>query len=331
MEYKDYYKILGVDKNADKKTIQEAYRKLARKYHPDLNPGNKRAEEKFKEINEAYEVLSDDSKRAKYDKLGADWSNWQAYTSPNFKGGFSNIKFDDSIFGEFGGFSDFFKTFFGHEYRTTVDDIGVKDGDLEYQIELDLKDAFLGGEKTFQLQIQEECYKCGGKGVIQRNYLCDVCNGSGVITRTKKLTVKIPPYIKEGSKIRISGQGNKMRNGRYGDLFLVVKIKPHHFFEVKGLNLYCEIPVTMYELILGGNIEIPTFKGKVLLKIPPGTQNGSVFRLKGLGFSDSGGQKGDLMVKVKVVLPTSLTSKERSLIEELKKYDKSNPRDGLRI
>lgn len=331
MEYKDYYKILGVDKNSDKKTIEGAYRKLARKFHPDLNPGNKRAEEKFKEINEAHEVLSDDNKRAKFDQLGSNWSNWQTYASSNSKGGFSSAKFDDSIFGEFGGFSDFFKTFFGQEYRTTTEDLDLKDSSLEYQIELDLKDAFLGGEKTFGLQIQEECDKCGGRGVVGRNSLCNICNGSGVTIKTKKLTVKIPSYIKDGSKIRIIGQGRKLRSGRYGDLFLVVKIKPNDFFELKGLNLHCEIPVTMYELILGGNIEIPTFKGKVTIKIPQWTQNGSIFRLKGMGFYDSTGQKGDLMVKVKVVLPASLTSKERNLIEELRKYDKSNPRVDLRV
>ncbi|MFH1823798.1 MAG: DnaJ C-terminal domain-containing protein [Candidatus Firestonebacteria bacterium] len=314
MEYRDYYKILGVDKNSNKKTIQESYRKLARKFHPDLNPGNKRAEEKFKEINEAYEVISDDNKRVKYDQLGSDWSNWQTYTSPN-----SREKYDDNIFGEFGGFSDFFKTFFSQsqEYRTTTED-----SNLEYQIELDLKDVFLGGEKTFELQMQEECYKCGGRGVVSRNSVCNICKGSGVTIKTKKLTVKIPSYIKEGSKIRIIGQGRKLRNGRYGDLFLVVKIKPHNVFELKGLNLHCEIPVTMYELILGGNVDIPTFKGKVVVKVPSGTQNGSIFRLKGMGFCDSTGQKGDLMVKVKVVLPTSLTLKERSLIEELRKIGK---------
>lgn len=338
MEYKDYYKILGVDKNADQKTIQESYRKLARKFHPDLNPGNKRAEEKFKEINEAYEVLSDQNKRSKYDQLGANWQNWEEFASANQGGAGPYYKyttggFDEDIFGRFGGFSDFFKTFFGREegFETNLENFSPESANLESLVELDLKDAYLGGEKTFQLQIQEGCSNCGGRGVLHRNVLCNLCNGSGVVIKQKRLTVRIPAGIKDGSKIRISGQGKQTRIGKRGDLYLRIKIKPHHFFELKGNDLHCEVPVTIYELLLGANINIPTFKGKVTIKIPEGTQNGSIFRLKNLGFVDAKGVRGNLMVKLKAYLPTSLSSKEKNLFEELKKYSKDVPHRNLSL
>ena len=347
MDYKNYYDILGVDKKADAKTITTAYRKLAKKYHPDYNPGDKKAEEKFKELNEANEVLSDKSKREKYDSLG---SNWQQYANqpPNPNQGFGGARtkytssnFDESAFGE-GGFSDFFRTFFGggggrepqgfdsfnNEYSPV--DEGSRRGDIDAKIELDLKDAYLGGERTFSLSVQEECYTCGGRGVISRNQSCSACAGNGISVKVKKLTVKIPPCIKDGSKIRIAGQGNKGRNGRAGDLYLLVKIRPHHFFELDGSNLSCELPVTVSELALGANIEVPTFKSKVTIKVPPGTQNGSVFRLKGMGFC-SAGNPGDLLVKLRVQLQKTLTEKQKALYEELRKTEKENPRKELTV
>ncbi|OGF44313.1 MAG: hypothetical protein A2452_05835 [Candidatus Firestonebacteria bacterium RIFOXYC2_FULL_39_67] len=343
MDYKNYYDILGVDKKADAKTITSAYRKLAKKYHPDYNPGDKKAEEKFKELNEANEVLSDKSKREKYDSLG---SNWQQYANQPPNSGFggrtryTSNKYDESVFGE-GGFSDFFRTFFGGEGKekagfssyedgySTVE-TGASRGDIDTKIELDLKDAYLGGERTFQLSVQEECYTCGGRGVISRNQSCSACSGNGISVKVKKLTVKIPSCIKDGSKIRIAGQGNKGRNGRAGDLYLLVKIKPHHFFELEGSNLSCELPVSVTELTLGANIEVPTFKSKVTIKVPPGTQNGSIFRLKGMGFCSSG-TSGDLLVKLNVQLQKSLNEKEKKLYEELKKLEKENPRKDLAL
>ncbi|MFH1074995.1 MAG: J domain-containing protein [Candidatus Firestonebacteria bacterium] len=348
MEYKNYYDILGIDKQADAKTITSAYRKLAKKHHPDYNPGDKKAEDKFKEINEAYEVLSDKSKREKYDSIGSDWNNWQQYAQgqPHGRqqqyGGYtsSSGNFDESVFGE-GGFSDFFRTFFGGagKERTSFDSFnndyspaeeGSYRGDIDAKIELDLKDAYLGGERTFQLSVQEECYTCGGRGVISRNQSCSACAGNGISVKVKKLTVKIPPCIKNGSKIRIAGQGNKGRNGKSGDLYLSVKIRPHHFFELEGNNLSCELPVSVTELALGANIEVPTFKSRVTVKVPRGTQNGSVFRLKGMGFC-AAGTPGDLLVKLKVHLQKNLSEKERTLFEELRKLEKENPRRGLSV
>lgn len=349
MDYKNYYDILGVEKKADVKTITSAYRKLAKKFHPDYNQGDKKSEEKFKEINEAYEVLSDKSKKEKYDNLGSNWNNWEQYAGQGQstgrqppRGGFSNSYggFDESAFGG-GGFSDFFKTFFGgagqesgrfaeYDDGFSEQETGTRRGDMEANIELDLKDAYLGGERAFKISIQEECGNCGGRGVVSRNQSCAACAGNGIILKAKKITVKIPPCINDGSKIRIAGQGNKGRNGRAGDLFLVVKILPHNFFELNGNNLSCELPVTVTELILGANIEVPTFKNKVTIKVPAGTQNGSVFRLKGMGYCGAGAP-GDLLVKLKVQLHKTLSQKEKTLFEELKKLEKENPRKDLLI
>jgi len=339
VDYKDYYKILGVDKNAEEKVIKDSYRKLAKKYHPDYNQGDRKSEEKFKEINEAYEVLSDKSKREKYDTLG---SNWQQYSEQppggayQGRGGFTSDNFEESPFGE-GGFSEFFSTFFGggerkknifDPYRNSEAE-DMRQGDIDAKIELELKDAYLGGERTFKLSVQEECLNCGGRGVLGRNQPCSACSGNGINVKMKKLTVNIPSCIKDGSKIRIAGQGNKIRNGKHGDLYLLVKIKPHHFFELDGNNLSCEVPVKISELVLGAVIEIPTFKNKVTIRIPSGTQNGSVFRLKGMGFCSQKGSAGDLMVRVKVQLPKELSEKQKALYEELKKTEKEDPRKGI--
>jgi len=352
VDYKDYYKILGVDKKSDEKNIKDAYRKLARKFHPDLNPGNKRAEEKFKEINEAYEVLSDAGKRSKYDHLGSDWNNWQQYAgqqgqpqqpggreqhSSGGQGDFGGFQFDEDMFGgeDAGGFSDFFRTFFGGnlgnaEGRRQQQSYGGN-ANVEANIELDLKEAFLGGEKTFLLSVNEDCESCGGQGRLSRNASCPSCGGAGRTSKAKRLTVNIPAGIRDGSKIRIGGQGNPSGRGARGDLFLAVKIKPHSFFEVKGDDLHCEVPVALHELTLGASIDIPVFKGKVTLKIPANTQNGSVFRLKGQGLSGSSGAKGDLLVRVKALIPKTLTAKTKALFEELRKESKDDPRANIRL
>ena len=283
MDYKDYYKILGVDKKADEKTIKDAYRKLAKKYHPDYNQGNKKSEDKFKEINEANEVLSDKGKREKYDTLGSDWQQYAQQGQQRQRPGYTQYTgnsggFEESAFGD-GGFSDFFRTFFGGGRGANPGDFESfggnqpaednRRGDVEAKIELELKDAFLGGDRTFQLSMQDECYSCGGRGVLGRNQSCSACAGNGIIIKNKKITVKIPAGIKDGSKIRISGQGNKTGTGRAGDLYLVVKVRPHQFFEIDGNNIVCEVPVTVSELVLGANIEVPTFKNKVTIKVPP--------------------------------------------------------------
>ncbi|MCR4428216.1 MAG: J domain-containing protein [Caldiserica bacterium] len=303
MEFKDYYKILNVPRDADENTIKRAYRELAKKYHPDLNPGNKAAEEKFREINEAYEVLSDPQKRAKYDQLGENWeelSQRVKYTGPEAPFGF---EFDLGN----APFSEFFRVFFGNggfdipgftQSRTRR----IRRGeDINAALEISLEEAFRGSTRTIE-------YSLGGK--------------------RRTLEVKIPPGIEPGTKIRLKGQGYPSPSGgQPGDLFLEVKIAPHPYFQLKGKDIYLEVPITLTEAVLGAKIEIPSLKGKVILNIPPQTQNGTTFRLKGLGLPPS----GDQYVKVNVVLPQDLTPEEMKLFGELKKIEKTNPRKHLGV
>lgn len=320
MEYKDYYKILGVPKNADEETIKQAYRRLVRKYHPDVNPQNKQAEEKFKEINEAYEVLSDKAKRAKYDQLSAEWENisriGQYQRRPTYE---REFRFDFDDLG-FSGYSDFFKTFFrdiGFDFETQQRN--AKPQDLHYSVEITLEEAYSGTEKILEMQVPDICSTCKGSGIKGRN-ICPNCYGTGNIPISKRLEVKIPKGVQDGSKIRLRGQGQKGAYGEAGDIYLVVKIKPHPKFIKKNSDLYTDASVFYIDAILGGEIDIKSLDGKtVKLKIPPLTQNEQVFRLRGLGMPSIKGTTGDLYVKVKVKMPTKITPTQKKCFEEIRK------------
>lgn len=307
MEYKDYYKILGVDKTATQQDIKKAYRRLARKYHPDVNPGNKSAEARFKEINEAYEVLSDPEKRKKYDELGASWQQWQNMGgdprgfdwSQWFAGGAQprsgrvHVEYADlnDLFGG-GGFSDFFRSIFGdiggytaYEQRPR----SRRGQDLEQHVEITLEEAYSGTKRILQID-------------------------------NRRLEVKIPAGVDTGSTVRISGEGEPgMGGGPRGNIYLRISVLPHNTFERKGDDLYCTIPVDLYTAMLGGEIAVPTLKGQVMLKIPPETQNGKRFRLKGLGMPSLQNPKvtGDLYVEVRVTLPQALSKREKELFMQL--------------
>jgi len=338
MKFRDYYKILNVDKRADSKTIKNAYRKLARKYHPDVNPHDPGAEERFKEINEAYEVLSDPEKKKKYDLLGSNWN--KVHTGPGgFQGGFSgfeNFNFED--LGDLGGgFSDFFKVFFGgrrgggpQSWQKTV--IQPKRGrDLTYPIEITLEEAFRGVERTLQLQIQDLCPQCKGEGLSDKQN-CSNCQGSGRIYKQRQSSVKIPPGVRDGSKVRLTGQGESgIAGGSPGDLYLQIKLSPHKFFELREGDLFCEIPITVTEGIIGAEINVPTISGnKILMQIPPETQNGKIFRLSGLGMPPlKEGLPGHQYVKVRVVLPQNLSDREKEIFQELAQIRQDNPRAFL--
>lgn len=305
MEYKDYYKILGVDKTASQQEIKKAYRRLARQYHPDVNPGNKSAEARFKEINEAYEVLSDPEKRKKYDELGASWQQWQRMGgdprgfdwSQWFAGGQPrsgprvHVEYGDlgDLFG--GGFSEFFRTIFGDmgsaEYvRQTRSRRG---NDVEYPVEITLEEAYNGTTRILQLD-------------------------------SRRIEVKIPAGVDTGSRVRIAGEGAAgLGGGQKGDLYLKIAVLPHKIFERKGDDLYCEVPIDLYTAVLGGEVAVPTLKGQVMLKIPPETQSGKRFRLKGLGMPNlkNPGVKGDLYAEAKIVLPHGLSKQEKELFAQL--------------
>jgi DnaJ-class molecular chaperone len=314
MEYKDYYKILGVPKTATEKEIKSAYRKLARKYHPDVNPGNAEAEAKFKEINEANAVLSDPEKRKKYDTLGPDWEK-RVQQRPG--AGTYTYTYGGGPGASAADFSDFFETLFGQRGSTGGSSSGggfdfdlgsifgrgasrtgpAKGGDVEEPVEVTLLEAMQGGNRVFNVQTDT----------------------GGEAPKMKRLNVKIPVGVKEGSRIRVAGEGNPGTNGgQAGDLYLVVHMVPDPRFRREGDDLYTEVQVPLTTLVLGGEAQVPTLNGKLTVKVPPTSQNGRTLKLKGQGMPAlRGGQRGDLYVKLHAVLPTKLNDQQRTLFEQL--------------
>jgi DnaJ-class molecular chaperone len=329
MAGKDYYQILGISREADDAEIKQAYRKLARKHHPDVNPGDKSAEARFKEINEAYEVLSDPEKRKKYNEFGDQWqyadqiararqqqgqqeSQWQysegrespfGYRAPEETG--ENIF--DEIFREFGS------------RGTRAANRSRAGQDIEYPVEVTLEEAYTGTSRLLTLKGEDICPGCGGTGRIH-NLPCSQCRGAGKIPREKRLEVKIPAGVNDGSRIRFAGQGNYgYQGGPDGDLYLVVTVKTDPRFIRKDADIYETIDIPLADAVLGGEVQVPTVMGKVMMTIPPETQNGKVFNLKGKGMprmSDTG--LGNLFVKTNVIIPQNLTAEERKLFEQLR-------------
>jgi molecular chaperone DnaJ len=323
MAGKDYYQILGVNRNASEKEIKQAFRRLARKYHPDLNSGDKSAEAKFKEINAAYEVLSNPEKRKKYNQFGEQWEYADQFAK---SGGQERVRWDfgkgGSTFeyGDLSGFDDIFSSLFGDSGLGSRMRRGPRRGqDIESPVEVTLEEAYHGSTRMMQLQTGEPCTACGGTGRVG-NRVCTICNGAGGKITPKRLEVKIPAGVRDGSRIRIAGEGGSgLAGGSKGDLYLVVKVLPHKLFERKGDDLYTEVSVPLATAILGGEVRLPTLNGNLSLKIPPETQNGKVFRLAGKGMPQLGNSKhGNMFAKVKVVLPTNLTEEEKKLFERLR-------------
>jgi curved DNA-binding protein len=319
MEYRDYYKILGVDKNATEKEIKSAFRKLAREHHPDVNPDDPQAEARFKEVNEAYEVLSDPEKRAKYDRLGTDWRRWQQAggrpgdfdwsqwtTTPG--GGRGQVRYGtpedlEDLFGSGSLFSDFFTSIFGglaggarrsggfegFEYQPRAQ----RGQDLEHEVEINLAEAYHG---TTRLLTKDG----------------------------RRLEVKIPPGAKTGTRVRVRGEGGTgAAGGQAGDLFLKVKVSPDARFERKGDHLHVAVSTDLYTAVLGGEVRVPTLAGDVKLKVPAGSQNGRVFRLRGKGMPKlrRPTEYGDLFARLDVRLPIELTPKQRELFEQLRRLE----------
>lgn len=338
MASKDYYKTLGVDKRASADEIKKSYRKLARKYHPDVNPGNKAAEAHFKEINEAYEALSDPEKRRQYDLLGPNWQEMQGgysgappRTRPYTTGGSTRGTGTGTggyDFADPTGFSDFFDTLFGRRGSSTSTGAGgqtaqrtgtQRGADIEQPVEISLREAFTGAARSYTVDMQETCATCQGTGKIGSR-TCSVCGGTGMVTRSKRLDVRIPPGVDTGARVKVAGEGQPgVANGPRGDLYLIVTVKPDAQFERKGDDLTVDVAVPLTTVVLGGEAAVPLLDGKrLLLTIPPETQNGQTFRLSGKGMPhEKGGGAGNLYARVQVVLPRRLTPRERELFEEL--------------
>jgi molecular chaperone DnaJ len=323
MAGKDYYQILGVSRNASEKEIKQAYRRLARKHHPDLNPGDKSAEARFKEINAAYEVLSNPEKRKKYDQFGEQWEYAEQFAKA---GGQERVRWDFGKggttfeYGDLSEFGDIFSSLFGDSGIGSRMNRGPQHGqDIESPIEVSLEEAYHGSTRIIQFQTAEPCTACGGTGRVG-NRVCTICNGTGGKVIPRRLEVKIPRGVRDGSRIRIAGEGGTGHTGgSKGDLYLVAKVLPHKLFERKEDDLYTEVPVPLATAMLGGEVGLPTLNGNVSLRIPPETQNGKVFRLAGKGMPKLGNSEyGNMFAKVKVVLPTNLTEEERKLFERLR-------------
>ncbi len=344
MSKRDYYDVLGVHKNASDTEVKKAFRKLAVQYHPDKNPGNAEAENKFKEANEAYEVLSDAQKRATYDQFGHSMGG-QGF------GGFKDAGFGGGGFGD--AFEDLFGDFFGGGGARRGR--GERGADLRYNLDITFEEAAFGKETTIRFPASEDCHQCNGTG--GKSDACETCQGSGqirtsqgffTVSRTcgrcggrgrtvtdpckgckgqgrleteKNLSIKIPPGVESGMRLRLSGEGEPGSMGAPpGDLYVVINVEPHPFFIREGNEIICEVPISFNQAALGAEIEIPTLNGKVKMKVPAGSQPGKVMRLKGKGFPDHRGYgKGDQHVVLKVEVPTRLSNRQKELLNEFAK------------
>ena len=365
---RDYYEVLGISKGASEAEVKKAFRKLARKFHPDVNPGDKTSEQKFKELNEAYEVISDAKKRQQYDQFGhaAFEAGFGQGAGPGAGFGFEGFGQGAEFF-RGGGFEDAFGDLFGG--RAARSRGPQKGEDASYAVEVDLEDAVFG--KTMQvdlrreaacsscggtgsqpgtsprtcptcrgtgavsagrgfMQFQQTCPTCHGEGSVNPNP-CRTCGGSGAVQKSERINVKIPPGVDNGSKVRVAGMGGPgHKGGPAGDLYIITRVRPHHYFERKGDNLHSEVPVSVREAALGDKIEIPTVDGVVSLTIPPGTQNGQQLKLKGKGVPHlGGGGVGDHYVTIRVVTPTGLSERSRELLQELDRLNPADPRQGI--
>jgi molecular chaperone DnaJ len=334
VEFKDYYKILGVARDADDKTIKSAYRKLARKYHPDVAKG-KDTGDRFREVAEAYEVLSDPDKRRRYDTLGPDW---QRYTQqgPTGQPGPAGVHVE---YGDLGNFSDFFRTIFGDAAARgggragggAEDWLGGFTGggrrfsgqDVQANVTITLEEAHSGARKSLEMDLEEPCPTCRGAGHVGGKP-CATCHGNGWQRTRRQIDVKIPAGVRTGQKVRVSGEG-----AGGGDLYLVVTVTPHGSFERRGDDIELSIPITAPEAALGVTLEVPTLRGKVSMKVPPGTSSGRTFRLPGYGMpKPRGGGQGNQLVSVRIVMPADLRPEERELYEKLKALRSDSPRGG---
>jgi len=357
---RDYYEVLGVDRQANPQEIKSAYRRLALKYHPDKNPGDKDAEEKFKEAAEAYSVLSDPNKRAQYDRFGHAGVN----VGTGGFGGFDPDIFADfsDILGDFFGFGDVF----GSSRRRRANQ-PQRGSDLRYDLRISFEDAVFGVKTKIKIPRQENCPVCEGTGAkpgegrvtcntcgglgqlryqqgfftISRTcpqchgsgqvirHRCTECRGSGRISKERVLELKIPAGVDNGSRLRVAGEGEAgVNGGPPGDLYVVIEVEEHPFFKRQGNDIYCELPISFTQAALGDEVTIPTLQGKEKLKIPEGTQTGTVFRLKGRGVVSLNGRgQGDQLVTVTVVTPTRLSKRQRELLQQLAEESRNEPQE----
>jgi DnaJ-class molecular chaperone len=342
VQFKDYYEVLGVSRTATEDDIKKSFRKLARQFHPDVAKNKKSAEEKFKEINEAYEVLGDPAKRKKYDELGPNWKQGAEFRPPpgwqqEFRQGRpftrgqpgrgEDFEFE---FGGSTGFSDFFEQLFGARSRGgggfAPGDFAECGRDVEGDIMVTLHEAMNGSVRSVTLRRAVACENCGGTGE-KGPVVCPVCRGSGQVMKSETHQVKIPPGVTNGQRLRVPGRGEAGANGgTAGDLYLRVSLAKHPDFDVEDHNLVYEAEIAPWEAVLGANISVPTLTGSVNIKIPPGTQNGTKLRVRGRGLPQRSGPGGDLIVLALISVPEKITEEERKLWQQLGDASHFKPR-----
>lgn len=340
MEFKDYYQVLGVSRSADEKEIKKAYRALARKFHPDVNK-DASSEDRFKAINEAYQVLSDPEKRAKYDRFGKDWDRYQNAPDSQTGGADFSEWFSQASGGQTGqnvhfefhgdqggGFSDFFDLLFGSRGQQSQPGFTTRrapqqGADQEVTVNLSLEEAFSGTQRQFELSVKEPCPTCGGSGSNGRGP-CPECGGTGTVSRRSKIEVSIPAGVREGSRVRVAGKGQPgVDGGKPGDVYLKVRLKKHPTYELDGATLRATLDVPLYTAILGGEEVLELLSGKrIAVAIQPEARNGQTIRLRGQGWPTKVGSstRGDLLVKLQVQLPTDLDDEERELFRRLQEH-----------
>ena len=351
MSKRDFYNVLGISKDASKEEIKKAYRSLARKYHPDVNQGEKGAEEKFKEVKEAYEVLSDENLRARYDQYGHEGVKSDGFEG--FGGGGAGG------FGDFGGFGDIFDVFFGDQFNQRRRPPGPEQGDdIRAELELTFEEAAFGVEKEVKISRREKCRVCSGTGaspgtepqtctacngsgqvkVAQKTPFgqfqsirpctqcsgtgtivtdpCQTCHGRGQVSKKRTINVKVPSGVEDGMRLRVAAEGGSgVRGGPPGDLYVFLHVLPHKLFERRGNDVFCEYPISFAQAALGCELEVPCLNGTAKLRIPEGTQPDTTFRLRGHGIPQlKGANRGDQLVKVKVVVPTALSEEQKRLL-----------------
>lgn len=314
----DYYGTLGVSKRADEKEIKSAYRRLARKYHPDVNPNDPQSEARFKEVSQAYDVLKDPEKRKKYDQFGTNWDQMRA-PSEHF-GDFQ------TRFGGGGGFDTIFEQFFsnfgseGGIGKFRMQSVGPRH--VEKRIDITLEEIDSGTKRTLTYSVDDACKQCHGTGAVSLDHgraraMCPNCRGEGTTPSTRKVEVKIPAGISDGKKLRVPGRGARGGNGRAGDLYVVIHEVKHRKFKRVGKDTEVEVEVPYITAVLGGEVSVETIRGSVSMKVPPGTQSGQVFRLGDQGISKLGGGRGSLRARTKITVPKRLQKDERKLLEKI--------------
>jgi molecular chaperone DnaJ len=366
MPVKDLYETLGVGRGAAQDEIKKAYRKLARQYHPDANPGDASAEERFKEVQSAYDVLSDPEKRKQYDAFGS--TNGRGPSGPGGPGG--GFRFDSEGF-DLGDLGDIFGGLFGGRGGAQREQRGQRGHDLEVEVRLSFEDSLHGVETTIPVELETACRECGGsgakpgtaprlcpechgrgvkaesQGLFALSQPCPRCRGNGTVIedpcptcrgtgrerRTKRYTVKIPAGVKDGSKIRLRGKGEAGWGGaEAGDLYVVTRVTPSKLYTRRGDDLVVDVPVTYPEAALGATVAVPTPEGSVSVKVKPGTEDGTLLRVKGKGAPKlKGSGRGDLLARVKLSVPKKLSKAEKEAVEALKRASKANPREGLGV